>query len=115
MSAPTAPATRCRPPRCWTRSPTTASTPCSAALAGTIGIQAFVGGSTAANVDLAAEIAVEHFAPHNRAADEHEPHVVDGKVGLVAVTQVAIDDTWSALRFRYRDEVAKLTRKGEQA
>ncbi|PAX07082.1 hypothetical protein [Sphingomonas lenta] len=34
---------------------------------------------------------------------------------LVAVTQVAIDDTWSALRFRYRDEVAKLTRKGEQA
>lgn len=35
-------------------------------------------------------------------------------VGLVAVTQVAIDDTWSGLRFRYRDEVAKLTRKGER-
>ena len=35
--------------------------------------------------------------------------------GLVAVTQVAIDDTWSALRFRYRDEVAKLTRRSERA
>jgi hypothetical protein len=30
---------------------------------------------------------------------------------LLPVTQVAIDDTWSALRFRYRDEIAKLMRK----
>ncbi|MFC3146168.1 hypothetical protein [Piscinibacterium candidicorallinum] len=30
---------------------------------------------------------------------------------LLLVTQVAIDDTWSALRFRYRDEIPALTRK----
>lgn len=30
---------------------------------------------------------------------------------LLPVTQVAIDDTWSALRFRYRDEIPTLTRK----
>ncbi len=32
-------------------------------------------------------------------------------IDLLPVTQIAIDDTWSALRFRYRDEIAKLTRK----
>ena len=32
---------------------------------------------------------------------------------LLPVTQVAIDDTWSALRFRHRHEIAKLTRKGD--
>lgn len=37
------------------------------------------------------------------------------EAGLLPVTQVAIDDTWSALRFRYRDEIAKLTRRGEGA
>jgi hypothetical protein len=31
--------------------------------------------------------------------------------GLLPVSQVAIDDDWSALRFRYRDEVKTLTRK----
>lgn len=36
------------------------------------------------------------------------------KAGLLPVTQVAIDETWSALRFRYRDEIAKLTRRGER-
>lgn len=36
------------------------------------------------------------------------------EAGLLAVTQVAIDGTWSALRFRHRDEIAKLTRRGEQ-
>lgn len=41
-------------------------------------------------IDLAAEIAVEHFAPHNRAADEHEPHVVDGKVVLVPEVAAAL-------------------------
>ena len=30
---------------------------------------------------------------------------------LLPVTQVAIDATWSALRFRYRDEIPTLTRK----
>jgi hypothetical protein len=32
---------------------------------------------------------------------------------LLPVTQVAIDDDWSALRFRYRDEIAKLTRRSD--
>jgi hypothetical protein len=30
---------------------------------------------------------------------------------LLPVTQIAIDATWSALRFRYRDEIETLTRK----
>lgn len=30
---------------------------------------------------------------------------------LLPVRQIAIDADWSALRFRYRDEIAKLTRK----
>ncbi|MBX9797397.1 hypothetical protein [Sphingomonas sp.] len=30
---------------------------------------------------------------------------------LLPVTQIAIDATWSALRFRYRDEIPTLTRK----
>lgn len=34
--------------------------------------------------------------------------------GLLAVTQVAIDDTWSALRFRHRDEIETLTRRSER-
>ena len=33
--------------------------------------------------------------------------------GLLPVTQIALDSTWSALRWRYRDEIAKLTRKSE--
>jgi hypothetical protein len=33
-------------------------------------------------------------------------------LGLLAVTQVAVDEDWSALRFRYRDEIKKLTREG---
>ncbi len=35
-----------------------------------------------------------------------EPH------GLLPVTQVTLDATWSALRFRHRDEIRTLTRKG---
>lgn len=31
--------------------------------------------------------------------------------GLIPVTQIALDDDWSALRFRYRDEVKLITRK----
>jgi alkylation response protein AidB-like acyl-CoA dehydrogenase len=34
-------------------------------------------------LDLAAQIATDHFAPHNRAADEHEPRMVDGRVELL--------------------------------
>jgi hypothetical protein len=30
---------------------------------------------------------------------------------LLGVTQVAIDETWSALRFRYRDEIKVISRK----
>ncbi len=41
-------------------------------------------------LDLAAEIATEHFAPHNRTADENEPHVVDGKVVLVPEVAAAL-------------------------
>ena len=36
-----------------------------------------------------------------------------GDAGLLAVTQIALDDDWSALRLRYRDEIARLTRRGE--
>jgi hypothetical protein len=32
--------------------------------------------------------------------------------GLLPVTQVALDDTWSALRFRFREEIPKLMRAG---
>ncbi|WP_133065453.1 hypothetical protein [Niveispirillum lacus] len=32
--------------------------------------------------------------------------------GMIPVSQIAIDDDWSALRFRYRDEVKVITRKG---
>ncbi|MPQ98639.1 acyl-CoA dehydrogenase [Modestobacter sp. I12A-02628] len=41
-------------------------------------------------IDLASRIAVEHFAPHNRTADEHEPHVVDGRVQLVPEVAAAL-------------------------
>ncbi len=32
---------------------------------------------------LAEQVATEHFAPHNRTADENEPRMVDGKVVLI--------------------------------
>jgi hypothetical protein len=32
--------------------------------------------------------------------------------GLLPVTQVALDDTWSALRFRFREEIPKVMRAG---
>ncbi len=34
-------------------------------------------------LDLAEQIATEHFAPHNRTADENEPRFVDGRVELI--------------------------------
>ncbi|WP_369132998.1 acyl-CoA dehydrogenase [Modestobacter sp. I12A-02662] len=39
---------------------------------------------------LAQEIATDHFAPHNRKADEHEPYLVDGKVVLVPEVAAAL-------------------------
>jgi alkylation response protein AidB-like acyl-CoA dehydrogenase len=34
-------------------------------------------------LDLAEQIAADHFAPHNRKADENEPRFVDGKVEMI--------------------------------
>ena len=34
-------------------------------------------------LDLAERIASEHFAPHNRKADENEPRFVDGRVEMI--------------------------------
>jgi alkylation response protein AidB-like acyl-CoA dehydrogenase len=41
-------------------------------------------------LELAAQIATEHFAPHSRKADENEPRVVDGKVVLVPEVAAAL-------------------------
>jgi alkylation response protein AidB-like acyl-CoA dehydrogenase len=41
-------------------------------------------------LDLAAQIATEHFAPHNRAADEHEPRMVDGRVEMIPEVSKAL-------------------------
>ncbi|MCU1604803.1 MAG: Acyl-CoA dehydrogenase [Modestobacter sp.] len=41
-------------------------------------------------LDLAEQIATEHFAPHNRKADENEPHVVDGTVQLIPEVGAAL-------------------------
>ncbi|SHN88315.1 butyryl-CoA dehydrogenase [Geodermatophilus obscurus] len=42
-------------------------------------------------LDLAEQIATEHFAPHNRKADENEPRLVDGKAVLVPEVKQALD------------------------
>src|SRR3954449_13471150 len=34
-------------------------------------------------LELAEQIATEHFAPHNRKADENEPRMVDGRAVLI--------------------------------
>jgi butyryl-CoA dehydrogenase len=34
-------------------------------------------------LELAERIATDHFAPHNRTADEHEPRFVDGRVEMI--------------------------------
>jgi alkylation response protein AidB-like acyl-CoA dehydrogenase len=41
-------------------------------------------------LDLAEQIATEHFAPHNRTADEHEPQMVDGRVELIPEVAAAL-------------------------
>jgi alkylation response protein AidB-like acyl-CoA dehydrogenase len=42
-------------------------------------------------LELAEEIATEHFAPHNRKADENEPHLVDGQVQLIPEVAAALE------------------------
>ncbi len=42
-------------------------------------------------LDLAEQIATEHFAPHNRKADENEPRMVDGRAVLVPEVKQALD------------------------
>ncbi|SNR95233.1 butyryl-CoA dehydrogenase [Geodermatophilus pulveris] len=42
-------------------------------------------------LDLAEQIATEHFAPHNRTADENEPRMVDGRVVMVPEVKRALD------------------------
>jgi butyryl-CoA dehydrogenase len=44
----------------------------------------------AAALELAEQIATEHFAPHNRKADENEPRMVDGKVVLIPEVAAAL-------------------------
>ena len=41
-------------------------------------------------LELAEQIATEHFAPHNRKADENEPRMVDGKVVLIPEVAAAL-------------------------
>jgi alkylation response protein AidB-like acyl-CoA dehydrogenase len=41
-------------------------------------------------LELAEQIATEHFAPHNRKADENEPHLVDGTVVLIPEVAAAL-------------------------
>ena len=42
-------------------------------------------------LDLAEQIATEHFAPHNRKADENEPRMVDGRAVLIPEVKRALD------------------------
>src|SRR4051794_21476963 len=41
-------------------------------------------------LDLAEQIATDHFAPHNRKADENEPRFVDGKVEMIPEVSKAL-------------------------
>ena len=42
-------------------------------------------------LELAEQIATEHFAPHNRKADENEPRFVDGRVEMIPEVKQALD------------------------
>jgi alkylation response protein AidB-like acyl-CoA dehydrogenase len=42
-------------------------------------------------LQLAEEIATEHFAPHNRKADENEPRFVDGRVEMIPEVKRALE------------------------
>jgi alkylation response protein AidB-like acyl-CoA dehydrogenase len=42
-------------------------------------------------LELAEQIATEHFAPHNRTADEHEPRMVGGRVEMIPEVSKALE------------------------
>ncbi|TKJ16556.1 acyl-CoA dehydrogenase [Blastococcus sp. CCUG 61487] len=42
-------------------------------------------------LELAEQVATDHFAPHNRAADENEPRMVDGRVVLLPEVARALE------------------------
>jgi butyryl-CoA dehydrogenase len=44
-----------------------------------------------ATLDLAAELAMAKFAPHNRASDNEEPRFVDGRVEIIPAVKQALD------------------------
>ncbi|NVM79445.1 butyryl-CoA dehydrogenase [Duganella sp. SG902] len=44
-----------------------------------------------AAIDTAERLATELFATHNKKADQHEPHVVDGEVRLIPEVKLALD------------------------
>jgi len=45
-----------------------------------------------ATIELAHELAVTHFLPHNRKADIHEPHMTaDGRVAIIPEVKAALD------------------------
>ncbi|MDQ1634371.1 MAG: hypothetical protein QOJ32_1180, partial [Frankiaceae bacterium] len=41
-------------------------------------------------LDLAEQVATEHFAPHNKKNDQQEPEFVDGKVVLIPEVAAAL-------------------------
>src|SRR5688572_1518223 len=42
-------------------------------------------------IDLAHQIAVDHFLSHNRKGDQNEPHLVDGHVEVIPEVRAALD------------------------
>ncbi len=44
-----------------------------------------------AALDTAERLATDLFAPHNKKSDNHEPHVVDGKVQIIPEVKTALD------------------------
>jgi len=44
-----------------------------------------------AALDTAERLATDLFAPHNKKSDQHEPHVVDGKVQIIPEVKAALD------------------------
>jgi butyryl-CoA dehydrogenase len=48
-------------------------------------------GTFEAALDVALEIAEKYFAPHNREADIHEPHILGGKVVLIPEVKIALE------------------------
>ncbi len=42
-------------------------------------------------IDLSHKLALEKFAPHNRASDAHEPHLIDGHVRIIPEVKAALE------------------------